>query len=278
MADETLILDVKRFRTELEQFKSALRKAYPRGSQQVSSIKLRSTISALAEKWFSELSKRPGIRSCTEPKYFGNVNIHFQRVLLFAEKATLRSRYDVEIAAILHGYTADLLVPLMQGKNDGGSPTVISSTTSGRREAEGFIPTAFVGHSFAPEDKKIVACVVSALEAMGIKVITGKRPKADTISNKVKTMIESQHLFVGIFTRRDRLAGKKTWTTSTWVIEEKAYAAGKDRQIILLKEADVDYIGGIQGDYEYIEFSRETLEDALIPLFQLFNLAVSGLQ
>jgi hypothetical protein len=286
MADEKLILDAKRFGTSLREFKSALRKAYPQISRQVTSRTLRTEISALAEKWFAELSKRPGIIACTSPKYFGDVNVHFQRLLLFADRAAVRRRYDEELAAILRGYTADLLVPLMQGGDAGqaeavavaGESNAISTASSGRTDAEGFLPTAFVGHSFASADTPIANCITEGLKAMGITVVTGKRPKADRISEKVKKLIEAQHLFVGIFTRRDKLVGKTTWSTSTWVIEEKAYAFAKNKKLILLKEVDVDSIGGITGDYEFIEFERDALQEAILALFQLFSLSVKGLQ
>jgi hypothetical protein len=56
---------------------------------------------------------------------------------------------------------------------------------------------------------------------------TGERPKANRIYEKVKRMIDGQHIFVGIFTRREKLEGKNIWTTSAWVLDEKAYAYGK---------------------------------------------------
>src|ERR1700730_12674949 len=101
MADDKLILDAKRFGTSLREFKSALRKTYPQISRQVTYRTLRTEISALAEKWFAELSKTPRIVACTSPKYFGYVNVRFQRLLLFANRATVRRRYDQELSAIL---------------------------------------------------------------------------------------------------------------------------------------------------------------------------------
>jgi hypothetical protein len=262
-----------------------LRAAYPQKSRQVTSKALRSEISALAEKWFVELSRRPAIISRTAPKYFGDVNIHFQRLLLYADHATVRSRYDEELTAILRGFTAELLVPLMQGGDAGmpepgtGGPNDLAPAASGRSEAEGFSPTAFVGHSFASSDVSIVTCIVETLKAMGITVVTGKKPMAGKISEKIKQLIEAQHIFVGIFTRRDKYAGKKKWSTSTWVIEEKSYAVAKNKRMILIKEADVENIGGIQGaDYEFIEFERDSLETAILVLVQLFKLSVHGLQ
>ena len=56
------------------------------------------------------------------------------------------------------------------------------------------------------------------------------------------------------------------------MIDEKAYAVGLQKPLILLKEQGVNSIGGIQGEYEYIEFSRHALEGAVIKLIRLFGL------
>jgi len=68
-------------------------------------------------------------------------------------------------------------------------------------------------------------------------------------------------LFVGMddrdgFTRRHAIPGRSLWTTSAWVIDEKAYALGKGKKLVLLREDGIDSIGGIQGDYEFVEFKR----------------------
>jgi hypothetical protein len=47
---------------------------------------------------------------------------------------------------------------------------------------------------------------------------------------------------------------------------------------VLLKEVGVDSIGGIQGDYEFIEFSRERLQDAILRLLQLFSFSVQDMR
>ncbi len=145
-------------------------------------------------------------------------------------------------------------------------------------KAEAFRPTAFVGHSFIQADLPFVHAVTETLQALGITVLTGEKPKADRISEKVKRMIDAQHIFVGIFTRRDKLEGRNAWTTSAWVLDEKAYAYGKGRKLILLKEADVESIGGIQGDYEFLPFTRENFHEVIVKLIQLFTLSVKGLQ
>ncbi len=284
MANDQLIVSTKRLGIDLRDLKTLLRKNYPHLSQQVTSVELKQKASALAEVWLADISQRPEMAACVSAKYLADLNVHFQRILICAERATVRRRYEEEIKSVLHEYTANLVVPLMQGVGrarpivagaDSNSPLAPVLGRAGA-DAEGFQASAFVGHSFAPKDAAIVRCVTDVLEAIGIHVVTGEKPKADRISNKVKTAIEGQHLFVGIFTRRDKLAGKNEWNTSTWVIDEKAYAS-RNKKLILLKEAGVESIGGIQGDHEYIEFSREQFGEAIVALLQVFRLTVDGL-
>ena len=106
------------------------------------------------------------------------------------------------------------------------------------------------------------------LKAYGLSVTTGEKPSAQTVSSKVKTRIEDADIFVGIFTRRDKLSGKEEWATSAWVIDEKAYALAKGKRLILLKETGVNSVGGLQGDYEYLEFQRSELDDLLVRLLE----------
>ena len=277
MANEQLIVSTKRLGTDLRDFKTLLRKSYPRPSQQVTSVKLKRKASTLAEVWLADLSQRPELSACVAVKYMADLNVQFQRILICTEKATVRKKYDEEISTVLKDYTANLVVPLMQGSGKlpaTNSPVLVPAQNV---DAEGFRATAFVGHSFANNDRPIVRIVTDALEAIGIEVVTGEKPRADRISNKVKALIDGQHLFVGIFTRRDKLVGKKEWSTSAWIIDEKAYAS-RSKKLILLKEAGVESIGGIQGDHEYIEFSRENFGEALTSLLQLFDVTVNGLR
>jgi hypothetical protein len=113
--------------------------------------------------------------------------------------------------------------------------------------------SVFIGQSFPPTDKVINKFVFDVLTSIDRKAATGQKPKADRISEEVKGqgLIEQQAIFVEIFKRRDKIARKREWTTGTWVIDEKAYALGRKKSLILLNEQGVSSIGVIQGDYEY---------------------------
>jgi hypothetical protein len=279
MPNEQLSLTLKRHRDDLKAAKLGLRKKYRDASRQVTSKKIKKGISTLAESWIAGLSQRREVINNVSEDFLADFAVRFQRLLRFTEQATMRRRYDAEIKALLAKYTTEVIVPILQGRND--RRAVAASTpateTKSAEPGESFRATAFVGHSFDSADKIVVSTVTEVLEAVGVRVETGTKPKADRISEKVKKLIEAQYLFIGIFTRREKLSGRQAWNTSAWVIDEKAFAFARNRKLILLKEEGVDSIGGIQGDYEYIEFSRECLQQAAVSLLQVFDVKVSGL-
>ncbi len=63
-----------------------------------------------------------------------------------------------------------------------------------------------------------------------------------------------------------------------WPGKEKPQPYRTRLRYLLLKEAGVGTIGGIQGDYEFIEFSRDRLHEALVRLLQVFDVFARGLR
>jgi len=269
-----LIVSVERLRDDLGILKTSLRRKYSYASRQVVSEDIKRSAALLAETWLADLSQRPEVIAAVSAGFLGDMNVHFQRLLSFSEHASKRSRYDQEIDAILKSFTIEVVIPLKRLKVIPLGP----ASASPPPVAGVFAPTCFVGHSFTKADKPVNDTVVTCLETLGMKVVTGERPKAESISEKVKREIDDQAIFVGVFTRRDKIARKPEWTTSPWVIDEKAYAIGRRKKLILLKEVGVGSIGGIQGDYEFLEFTREDLGSLLTRIIQLFNVSVLGLR
>jgi len=70
-------------------------------------------------------------------------------------------------------------------------------------------------------------------------------------------------LFVGIFTRH-LLQEDGSYSTSAWIVDEKATALAAGKRLLLFVENGVQEFGGLQGDYEYIPFERDNLGEALI--------------
>jgi len=132
----------------------------------------------------------------------------------------------------------------------------------------------FVAHSFAKVDSKIVDAVLKAITILGINVVTGEKPKAERISEKVKERIADCDPIVVVMTKRARIEGGD-YDTSGWLIQEVAYAIGKDKKLILMVESGVTNIGGLQGDLEEIRFDRNTLHDAILHLQEVVHEAIS---
>lgn len=271
MIDEQTILTAERLRDELTNFRAVIRKRYVSASSQVASDDLRQQAARLAEKWLVELAIDDAVAAALGQSTLADLNVHFQRLLTFGDHATTRSRYDSELRSILDNYSIRVILLLKQSRGK------IIALPENKRLNQPIGNSVFIGQSFAATDTRVNQCVADVLNGLGLKVVTGERPKADRISDKVKGLIEQQSIFAGVFTRRDKIARKAEWTTSAWVIDEKAYALGRQKPLILLKEQGVNSIGGIQGDYEYIEFSRESLEALAVKLIQLFNLTNNGL-
>jgi hypothetical protein len=124
---------------------------------------------------------------------------------------------------------------------------------------------AFLAHSFSSGDKALVSIVSKIIKRTGMKVLTGERPEAKTVGQKVRRRIDSADLFIGLLTRRHSIRDGELWTTSPWVVEEKGYSIGQKpaRPIILLIENGIlvpSETGGLEGDLEFIEFRRHEFE------------------
>lgn len=271
MIDEQAILAAERLRDDLDDFRQLLRKRFSKASSQVTTDEYRKKAAQLAEVWLVQLSTNHAFGLAIGSETLADLNVHFQRILSFSEHATVRSRYDTELRSILNNYSVKVVLLLKQSRGRSVSTPPPTSSTI-------IVHSAFVGQSFSPTDKQVNLCISNTLDALGVSVVTGEKPKAALISEKVKRLIEQQTIFVGVFTRRDKIARKPEWTTSEWVLDEKAYALGKQKRLILLKEQGVGSIGGIQGDYEYIEFSRDALENLTVKLIQLFDITNNGLR
>jgi tetratricopeptide (TPR) repeat protein len=143
---------------------------------------------------------------------------------------------------------------------------------------------AFVGHSFAKEDEAVVRELLTLVES--IKNVmpaftwdSAEAAEPKVLSAKVREKMKGKNLFIGICTAREQtvqtaqppalfarwflpktqLAVERISVetkTADWIIQEIAYALGSNMDLILLLESDVRPPGGLQGDMEYIPFTR----------------------
>jgi hypothetical protein len=271
--DDALVLRVERLRDEVEQLRSDLKARYKTAERPVVAPDVRDAAARLGERWLVEIASRDDVRQVLGEDVVGDLGIEFQRLITCSEQVTQRRRYEASVANILIDFRNRVVVPLKRARYRAvaGSTTTIAEPPRNPAPA-----SVFIGQSFSPTDANVNSAVARLVEAYGFPVLTGEKPKADTVSKKVRERIEAASVFLGVFTRRDRIKGRQEWTTSSWVIDEKAYALAKGKKLILLRESGVQSIGGIQGDYEYVEFIRENMVEVLIRLVQVLRSLEDG--
>lgn len=126
-------------------------------------------------------------------------------------------------------------------------------------------PTIFVGYRYTEEDEKLANEFIKLFELEGFKCVSGKTAKAEDIDEKVKKLIDQSEGVIIIFTREKELKDGG-WTTSRWLTDEKAYAMGRDKPVLLFFEDCIAQTErkGIHGELEYVEFNREHLHKAFL--------------
>jgi hypothetical protein len=150
--------------------------------------------------------------------------------------------------------------------------------------------TAFVARSFDPADEGRIRPIRDFLDTFrkaGFLCEEAEAAEVESVSVKVRKMIDEKDVFVGFFTRRfpiykfnSRLVnavslacGKlqpQKWSAPPWVLQESGYAISSGKKLILLRENGVE-IPGLQGDLEYVPFDP-TNPPAIFPkLSEMIN-------
>jgi len=126
-------------------------------------------------------------------------------------------------------------------------------------------PIIFVGYRYTEEDEKLANEFIKLFELEGFKCVSGKTAKAEDIDEKVKKLIDQSEGVIIIFTREKELKDGG-WTTSRWLTDEKAYAMGRDKPVLLFFEDCIAQTErkGIHGELEYVKFNREHLHEAFL--------------
>lgn len=154
---------------------------------------------------------------------------------------------------------------------------------------------AFVGHSFTKDDATIVSTFLKYLDQVSALHPTFSWVHAESaepvdLAQKVIAQVDGCNVFIGICTikegalrRSDLLPSwlnpstKKLrdsaieWKTSDWVIQEIGLAIGRGMKMILLLEDGCRRPGGLQGDVEFIAFSRTNPEASFGKLLDMIR-------
>jgi lipopolysaccharide biosynthesis regulator YciM len=150
--------------------------------------------------------------------------------------------------------------------------------------------TAFVARSFDPGDEQRIQPILNFLDTFrkaGFIWESADAAEVESVSKKVRDMIDRKDLFIGFFTRRhpvyslsprtngilQSLFGKlqpQMWSAPPWVLQESGYAIGASKKLLLLREQGVE-IPGLQGDLEYIPFDANNLAAVYPKLNEMIN-------
>jgi hypothetical protein len=278
MTPDDIISRAEGTKTDVETLKRTLRKTYPQSGAQVTNKNIKAEAKRISEDWVTQLAGARIIVDAIEEDLRANLSVAFQRLYNAADKSAKRSTYDEIIKDINDALSANAILAIKTVARKPHSIAPLLTRAEAPLVVADKFSTAFVGHSFLPIDLPVAHGVIDMLAAVGVIAVTGEKPKAERISEKVKDLIDSQEIFVGVFTRRDKLQGRNKFTTTTWVLEEKAYAIAKKKRLILLREEGVETIGGLHGDHEYIEFSRTDIAAMLVKMLRMFSIRTIGLR
>lgn len=154
---------------------------------------------------------------------------------------------------------------------------------------------AFVGHSFTDEDEIVVRAILDYLKqiqemGIGFSWDHAKKAAPKELTQKVLALIDNKNLFIGICTKKERVIVPKklstkffargtlcakdddfSWKTSDWIIQEIGLAIGRKMDIILLIEEGLREPGGLQGNIEYIEFTRQNPEKSFVKILEMIT-------
>jgi hypothetical protein len=146
---------------------------------------------------------------------------------------------------------------------------------------------AFIARSFSQQDETKLRPILTFLrsfEALGFFCVDAERAEVESVSNKVRELIDQCEVFIAFFNRRHpiyeptaestpevNLGMPTLWTTAPWVLQESGYALRAKKHLILLRETDTE-VPGLQGDLEYIPFDI----DHLPPVFEKVTQMITG--
>ncbi|MDD2755251.1 MAG: hypothetical protein PHS80_06950 [Methanothrix sp.] len=113
--------------------------------------------------------------------------------------------------------------------------------------------TVFLSCRFA--EKEYVNGLCELLRQNDFKIVTGK--EANTyISKAILDRIKKCEFFISLMTQYAQKSDGK-YITSPWLLEEKGAALAFEKRIILMVEENVVDIGGLQGDWQRINFNSK---------------------
>lgn len=141
----------------------------------------------------------------------------------------------------------------------------IGEAFESRQKSHPRYKSIFVAYSYRTKDDELVSGFKELLADKGFKVIDGKADQLGSISQAILEKIGISDLVAIVMTRRDKKENGQ-YTTTAWLLEEKGAAVALGKEVAMFVEEGVDQndIGGLQGDAQRFNFTRNNfLKNAL---------------
>lgn len=149
---------------------------------------------------------------------------------------------------------------------------------------------AFVGRSFLRADEGLwleVRTLLESLKPIGFAFEDAQEAQPRAVSEKVRSGIDRNDIYLGILSRRDQIIGqsgvfrfiissfvdrRQRWSPPPWVVQESGYALGAGKRVVLLIEEGVEFpIANLDADREWVGFKREAVPLIAPRLIALIN-------
>jgi tetratricopeptide (TPR) repeat protein len=154
---------------------------------------------------------------------------------------------------------------------------------------------AFVGHSFREVDKTVVDTFLEFFDQLKgvVPHFSWERARAaepKDLADKVMALIADKNTFIGICTKNEVVVPEGAFKpipfwpsictvpvtslepkTSDWIIQEIGLAKGRGMEIVLLVEEGLRKPGGLQGNIEYITFTRDRPQEAFGRIIEMIR-------
>lgn len=129
-----------------------------------------------------------------------------------------------------------------------------------RKHRNTYAKTVFIAYRFDAVGQSFADRLSLFLKLLDFSVVTGKPFSPKSISDKVKSRMESQDIVIAIHTQGD---------DNTWITQESVLAS-VNKPLFILKQRESTFKSGILSDREFIEFS-ESVDTCFIQLLEGFK-------
>lgn len=152
---------------------------------------------------------------------------------------------------------------ILQDKYEGMSRNAVQAIPKDVESHFAKNKTIFLAHIFAEEE--LIGVFKKIITGEGYNWEEGKREDLGSISEDILNKIKKCGFFVAVMTKKDKIDGKDTFTTSSWLIEEKGAALAYGHRPLIMVEEGVErhYVGFLQSDDEMIFFNRNNHESKM---------------